>query len=81
MVERKVMGPKGVVGSSAKTCGAYVLSQIDEGGDEMRANLGEEFVHLAARTVLDFALPAVVFVAEEIVPQERVVDEALKDDV
>jgi hypothetical protein len=43
--------------------------------------LGEKFVHLAARAVLHLALLAVVFVAEEVVAKQRVVDKTLKDHI
>jgi len=46
-----------------------------------RTSLREKLVHLAACAVFDFALLPVVFVAEEVVSQKRVVNEGLKDDV
>lgn len=46
-----------------------------------RVNLGEEVVKLAASTVSIFARCAVVLAAQEVVAEERIVDEGLEDDV
>jgi hypothetical protein len=39
--------------------------------------LSEQFVHLAAITVLCLALFVVMFIAQEVIPEEWVVDQAL----
>jgi hypothetical protein len=45
-------------------------------------HLSEEFIHLTAGAVfLYFALPVVVFVAEEVIAEEWVVNEGLKNNV
>lgn len=46
-----------------------------------RVYLREELVQLATSTVCILARSAVVFVAQEVIAEERVVDEALEDDV
>lgn len=46
-----------------------------------RVYLREEFIQLATGTVGIFARSAVVFVAQEVIAEERVVDEGLEDDI
>jgi hypothetical protein len=40
-------------------------------------NLGEQFVHLATIAIFCFAMLAVVFIAQEVVPEEWVVNQTL----
>jgi hypothetical protein len=44
-------------------------------------HFSKELVHLATCTVFNFAQFAVVFVTQEIIPEERVMRKALEDDI
>jgi len=39
--------------------------------------LGEQFVHLATKAIFCFAMLAVMFIAQEVVPEEWVMNQAL----